>query len=147
MEYRVLGRTGVRVSPICLGTDNVADPTPEDEATRILNRVMDEGLNLLDTGDVYAGGEGEKIIGRALKANGRRHDMIIATKVDYGKRRAGVLARRSEHFWSERSRAHASEPDPRVRELIAATADRLHRPLSDPSLLSRYSSRRDPGVP
>ena len=89
MEYRVLGRTGVRVSPICLGTDNFADPTPEDEAIRILNRAMDEGLNLLDTGDVYADGEGEKIIGRALKANGRRHDMVIATKVDHGKRRPG----------------------------------------------------------
>jgi len=89
MEYRVLGRTGVRISPICLGTDNFADPTPEDEATRILNRALDEGLNLLDTGDVYADGEGEKIIGRALKANGRRHDVIIATKVDHGKRRPG----------------------------------------------------------
>ncbi len=89
MEYRILGRTGVRVSPICLGTDNFADPTPADEATRILNRAMDEGLNLLDTGDVYADGEGEKIIGRALKDNGRRHDMIIATKVDHGKRRPG----------------------------------------------------------
>ena len=57
MEYRVLGRTGVRVSPICLGTDNFADPTPEEEAARILNRALDEGLNLLDTGDVYADGE------------------------------------------------------------------------------------------
>ena len=43
MEYRILGRTGVRVSPICLGTDNFADPTPADEATRILNRALDEG--------------------------------------------------------------------------------------------------------
>jgi len=89
MEYRTLGRTGVRVSPICLGTDNFADPTPADEATRILNRALDEGLNLLDTGDVYAEGEGEKIIGRALKDNGKRHDVIIATKVDHGKRRPG----------------------------------------------------------
>jgi aryl-alcohol dehydrogenase-like predicted oxidoreductase len=90
MEYRVLGRTGIQVSSICLGTDNFADPTPVDEATRILNRCLEAGINLLDTGDVYADGEGEKIIGRALKDNGLRHQTLIATKVDHGKRRPGL---------------------------------------------------------
>ena len=90
MEYRVLGRTGVQVSSICLGTDNFADPTPADEATRILNRALEAGINLLDTGDVYADGEGEKIIGRALKENGLRHQTLIATKVDHGQRRPGL---------------------------------------------------------
>ena len=89
MDYRVLGRTGVRVSSICLGTDNFADPTPAEESTRILNRALEAGINLLDTGDVYADGEGEKIIGRALKENGLRHQTLIATKVDHGKRRPG----------------------------------------------------------
>ena len=89
MKYRVLGRTGVNVSPLCLGTDNFADPTPEKEASEILTTALDAGINLIDTGDVYADGEGEKIIGRTLKKRGGRHKVIIATKVDHGKRRPG----------------------------------------------------------
>jgi aryl-alcohol dehydrogenase-like predicted oxidoreductase len=49
----------------------------------MLNRALDVGINLLDTGDVYAGGEAEKMIGRALKANGRRHEVLLSTKVDH----------------------------------------------------------------
>ncbi|MDH3692835.1 MAG: aldo/keto reductase [Gammaproteobacteria bacterium] len=89
MEYKLLGRTGVNVSCISLGTDNFADPTPEEEASAILNRALDVWINLIDTGDVYADGEGERIIGRTLKANGRRDHVLIATKVDHGKRRPG----------------------------------------------------------
>ena len=89
MEYRTLGRTGINVSSLCLGTDNFADPTPEKECALILDKALDAGINLIDTGDVYAEGEGEKIIGRALKANKRRHKTIIATKVDHGRRRPG----------------------------------------------------------
>ena len=89
MEYRTLGRTGVRVSCLCLGTDNFADPTPEEEAARILNRALDAGINLIDTGDTYADGEGEKIIGRTLARRGRRDQVLIATKVDHGRRRPG----------------------------------------------------------
>ena len=83
MEYRQLGRTGVRVSPLCFGTDNFADPTPEAECIEMLDRAFDAGINLLDTGDIYAEGEGERIIGRALKSNGRRHSTLISTKVDH----------------------------------------------------------------
>jgi len=90
MEYRVLGRTGVKVSCLCLGTDNFADPTPADESAAILNSALEAGINLIDTGDVYAEGEGERIIGRTLKANGLRHQVLIATKVDHGQRRPGL---------------------------------------------------------
>jgi len=90
VEYRVLGRTGVNVAPLALGTDNFADPTPEDESTLMLERAMDAGINLIATGDVYAEGEGERVIGRALKASGRRHEVLISTKVDHGRRRVGV---------------------------------------------------------
>ena len=90
MEYRVLGRTGVKVSCIAFGTDNFLDPTPEDESTRMLYRALDAGVNLLDTGDNYAEGEGERMIGRALKAAGRRHEVLLATKVDHGTSRPGV---------------------------------------------------------
>ncbi len=89
MDYRLLGRTGIRVSPFALGTDNFMDPTPADESARILEMAMEAGINLLDTGDVYAGGAGEKIIGETLKRTGWREKMLIATKVDHGKRRPG----------------------------------------------------------
>ena len=81
--YRPLGRTGLKVSPICLGTDNFANPTSEDESVNIINCAIDNGINLIDTANSYAAGECEKIIGRALKANGRRVDVILATKVYY----------------------------------------------------------------
>jgi len=83
MEYRNLGRTGVKVSPLCLGTDNFANPTPEKESIRMLEAALDAGINFLDTSNIYAQGESERIIGRAFAKNGRRHQTIIATKVHY----------------------------------------------------------------
>ncbi len=83
MEYRRLGRSGVKIAPLCLGTDNFANPTPEDEAKAMLNRAIDAGINLIDTSNSYAKGESERIIGRALKENGRRQDVLIATKAHY----------------------------------------------------------------
>lgn len=81
--YRTLGRTGVKVSPLVLGTDNFDNPTPEDEAARIIDAALDAGINLIDTSNSYRTGESERIIGRALKANGRRDQVLIATKVHY----------------------------------------------------------------
>ncbi len=89
MEYRLIGKTGIKVSCLALGTDNFADPTPEKESSLILETSIDAGINLVDTGDVYADGEGEKIIGRTLKRNKKRDQVLIATKVDHGKRRPG----------------------------------------------------------
>jgi aryl-alcohol dehydrogenase-like predicted oxidoreductase len=84
MEYKILGRTGLEVSSIAFGTDNFLDPTPEKESTKMLDIAIDAGINLIDTGDVYAGGEAEKMIGRALKKLGRRNEILISTKVDHG---------------------------------------------------------------
>jgi aryl-alcohol dehydrogenase-like predicted oxidoreductase len=81
MEYRTLGRTGVRVSALALGTANFADPTPEHEAHRILYRAVEAGINLIDTGDSYGGGEAERIIGRALKDSGLRQRVLLTSKV------------------------------------------------------------------
>ena len=83
MEYRILGRSGVKVAPLGLGTGNFADPTPEDEAASIINRAIDAGINLIDTGNSYSNGESEGMIGRALAAGKRRHEVILATKVFY----------------------------------------------------------------
>ncbi|NJN99168.1 MAG: aldo/keto reductase [Anaerolineales bacterium] len=83
MEYRNLGRTGVKVAPLCLGTDNFANPTPVTESIEIINRALDGGINLIDTSNSYAKGEAERIIGQALAENKRRHEVLIATKAHY----------------------------------------------------------------
>lgn len=80
MEYRQLGRAGVRVSKLCLGTMNFAAGTDEPEATRIIDEAIDAGINFIDTADVYARGQSEEFIGRALAANGHRDDVVLATK-------------------------------------------------------------------
>lgn len=83
MEYRLLGRTGVRVSPLCLGTQNFGVPTEEAEAARMIGVALDAGINLIDTSNSYNKGESERIIGRTLKQSGRRHETLIATKAHY----------------------------------------------------------------
>ena len=81
MEYRSLGRTGVMVSPLCLGAMNFPSPTPEDESLAIINRALDAGINIIDTANVYNRGESERVVGKALKEGARRDQVILATKV------------------------------------------------------------------
>lgn len=81
MEFRSLGRTGVKVSPLCLGAMNFGGPTTEDESLQIINTALDGGINFIDTANVYNAGESENIVGRALKANGKREQVVLATKV------------------------------------------------------------------
>lgn len=83
MEYRDLGRTGVKVSPLCLGTMNFPEPSGEAQSIAIINRALDGGINFIDTANVYNQGESEKTVGRALEENGRRDGVVLATKV-YG---------------------------------------------------------------
>ena len=80
MEYRVLGRSGVKVAPLGLGTGNFADPTPEAESIRMLNRAVDAGINLIDTANSYTNGESERFIGRAFAKGLPRHEVVLATK-------------------------------------------------------------------
>lgn len=84
MNYRPLGRTGVLVSPLCLGAMNFGGPTDEAESIAIINHALDGGINFIDTANVYNAGESERIVGKALKENGRRDQVVLATKV-YGK--------------------------------------------------------------
>jgi len=83
MIYKNLGRSGLKVSAFCLGTDNFANPTPEDECARMIDAALDGGLNFIDTSDSYVKGECERIIGRALAKNKRRDEVVLATKVYY----------------------------------------------------------------
>ncbi len=81
MEYRSLGRSGVMVSPLCLGTMNFGAPTDEAESIRIIDRALEAGINFIDTANVYNAGESERIVGKALKQNGKRDAVVLATKV------------------------------------------------------------------
>jgi aryl-alcohol dehydrogenase-like predicted oxidoreductase len=80
MEYRPLGRTGVSVSKLCLGTMMFGDWGTQDhgESINIIHRAFDAGITFVDTADVYSQGESEVIVGKALA--GRRHDIVLATK-------------------------------------------------------------------
>ena len=98
MRHRVLGRSGIRVSELCLGTMNFGGPTDEAESGRIIDHALGAGINFIDTANVYTEGRSEEIIGRALK--GRRNNVVLATKVaqvvgkgplDYGLSRLHIM--------------------------------------------------------
>lgn len=86
MDYRNLGRTGVKVSPLCLGTMNFGYRTPDSDAIAIIHLALDKGINFVDTADMYGqparGGRGqgitEEIVGKALQ--GKRDQVVLATK-------------------------------------------------------------------
>ena len=84
MDYRGLGRTGMHVSPLCLGAMMFGawGEPDHDACIRIIHRALDAGINFIDTADAYSDGESEAIVGRAL-ANGRRDQVILATKFHY----------------------------------------------------------------
>src|SRR5215207_2800963 len=86
MEYRDLGRAGVKVSPICLGNMNFGGSADEGVSRSIMERAVDAGINFFDTANVYQKSVSEQILGRWLKDGGpaRRDALVIATKV-YGK--------------------------------------------------------------
>ncbi len=91
MDYAHLGRTGLKVSRLCLGTMNFGDATDEATAFRIMDAAMETGINFVDTADVYGGpqspdmakgfGLSEEIIGRWLAQGGKRDEIVLATKV------------------------------------------------------------------
>jgi aryl-alcohol dehydrogenase-like predicted oxidoreductase len=83
MEYRTLGRTGVQVSALALGTANFGSHTSEAAAREIMQTALDAGINLFDTADSYGQGESERIIGRFLKETDQRDHVILTTKVYY----------------------------------------------------------------
>ncbi|MFD8613684.1 aldo/keto reductase [Streptomyces sp. NPDC059631] len=83
MRHRVLGGTGIEVSPYCLGTmmfGSVGN-ADHDDCARIVHAALDEGINFVDTADMYSAGESETVVGKALK--GRRDDVVLATKVHF----------------------------------------------------------------
>jgi aryl-alcohol dehydrogenase-like predicted oxidoreductase len=82
MEYRRLGRSGVLVSPLCLGAMNFGGPTNEADSFAIMQKAVDGGINFFDTANVYNNGESERIVGKFLKENNLREQVVLATKVN-----------------------------------------------------------------
>jgi aryl-alcohol dehydrogenase-like predicted oxidoreductase len=83
MKYRPLGRTGVQVSNLCLGTMMFGawGNTDHDDSIRIIHRALDAGVNFIGTADVYSAGESEEIVGKAIGTPpSRRDDVVLATK-------------------------------------------------------------------
>ena len=78
MQYRRLGRTGLLVSEVCMGTMTFGGAADEEASRAIVERCLDAGVNFFDTADVYTEGRSEEILGRLV--TGRRHDLVIATK-------------------------------------------------------------------
>jgi aryl-alcohol dehydrogenase-like predicted oxidoreductase len=84
MEHRSLERTGMQVSPLCLGAMMFGawGESDHDTSIKIIHRALDAGINFVDTADVYSQGESEVIVGKAL-ANSRRDEVILATKFHF----------------------------------------------------------------
>jgi aryl-alcohol dehydrogenase-like predicted oxidoreductase len=127
MEHRTLGRTGVQVSPLCLGAMMFGawGNPDQDDAVRIIHRALDAGINFIDTADVYSAGESEQIVGKAL-AGGRRDDVVLATKV-HASMGKDPNARGNSRRWI------MTEVDNSLRRLGTEHIDlyQIHRP--DPS--------------
>jgi aryl-alcohol dehydrogenase-like predicted oxidoreductase len=139
MDQRPLGRTGVSVSKLCLGTMMFGAWGNGDhgDSIRIIHAALDAGINFLDTADVYSGGESEEIVGKAL-AGGRRDDVVLATKVhgamgDDPNRRGNsrrwivqeveASLRRLGTDWIDLYQIHRPEPGTDLEETLGALTD------------------------
>ncbi len=143
MHYRALGGTGIQVSAYCLGTMMFgADGNPDhDECIRIIRAALDQGINFVDTADMYGepGGETEEIVGKAL--TGRREEVVLATKVHFqmgeGRNRSGnsrrwILAEAEESLrrlrtdWIDLYQIHRPDPATDIEETLSALTDLVH---------------------
>jgi aryl-alcohol dehydrogenase-like predicted oxidoreductase len=127
MEYRTLGHTGVKVSPLCLGAmmfGGWGNPD-HDDSIRIIHRALDAGVNFIDTADVYSHGESEEIVGKAL-AGARRANVVLATKVH------GTMGEDPNEFGNSR-RWIVREVENSLRRLGTDYIDlyQIHRPELD----------------
>ena len=138
MEHRHLGRTGVSVSKLCLGTMMFgAWGNPDhDDSIRIIHAALDAGINFVDTADVYSAGESEQIVGKALKD--RRDDVVLATKVNMpmgedpnrrGNSRRWIIRevedslRRLDTDWIDLYQIHRPDPSTDIEETLGALTD------------------------
>jgi aryl-alcohol dehydrogenase-like predicted oxidoreductase len=140
MDTRVLGSTGVRVTPFCLGAmmfGGTWGNPDHDDGIRIIHRALDAGINFIDTADVYSEGESEVIVGKAL-TGGRRANVVLATKA-HGVMGKDVNERGSSRRWLIREceaslrrlgtdyidlyQVHRPDPDTDIDETLGALSD------------------------
>ncbi len=138
MQYRSLGRTGIKVSPYCLGAmmfGKIGNPD-HDDSIRIIHKAFDAGINFIDTADGYSRGESEEIVGKALK--GRRDTIVLATKVHMpmgddpnmqGNSRRWIIRavedslRRLGTDYIDLYQVHRPSPDTDIEETLSALTD------------------------
>jgi aryl-alcohol dehydrogenase-like predicted oxidoreductase len=140
MEYRNLGRSGLKVSPICLGTMLFGGPTDEASSARIIAKARDAGINFIDTADAYNAGRSEEVVGRAIAAERRR--WVLATKLanamgegpnERGLSRQWIFAateaslRRLDTDVIDISYLHKEDRDTPLAETVRAIADLIHQ--------------------
>jgi aryl-alcohol dehydrogenase-like predicted oxidoreductase len=138
MQYRTLGRTGIKVSPYALGAMMFgAGGNPDhDDSIRIIHKALDAGINFVDTADRYSAGESEEIVGKALK--GRRDHIVLATKVNgpmgddpnqRGNSRRWIMAevenslRRLQTDYIDLYQIHRPDPETDIEETLSALTD------------------------
>jgi aryl-alcohol dehydrogenase-like predicted oxidoreductase len=141
MQYRTLGRTGIKVSPYALGAmmfGAIGNPD-HDDSIRIIHTALDAGINFIDTADAYSYGESEEIVGKALK--GRRDDIVVATKLNRpmgddpnqrGNSRRWIMTaaenslRRLQTDHIDLYQIHRPDPDTDIEETLSALSDLIH---------------------
>jgi aryl-alcohol dehydrogenase-like predicted oxidoreductase len=137
--YRLLGTTGLRVSPLTLGAmmfGTIGNPD-HDDSVRIIHRALDAGINIIDTADVYSHGESEEIVGKALR--GRRDDVILATKVH------GAMSEDDPNQQGSSRRWIIQEVENSLRRLGTDYIDlyQLHRPRPETDIDDTLSALSD----
>ncbi|MET8340883.1 aldo/keto reductase [Streptosporangium canum] len=142
MHYRILGGTGIEVSAHCLGTMmfGAAGNSDHDECVRIIHAALDQGINFVDTADMYSAGESEEIVGKALR--GRRDDIVLATKVHFrmgeGPNRSGNSRRwiikeveeslkRLQTDWIDLYQVHRPDHTTDIEETLSTLTDLVHQ--------------------
>ena len=138
MELRPLGRTGVQVSSLCLGCMMFGGRTTPEDSANIIDRALDAGINFLDTANVYNAGRSEEATGAALKANGKRHRVVLATKFhgrmgegpnESGNSRRHIIEqceaslRRLQTDYIDLYQVHRPQPDIPIDETLRALDD------------------------
>jgi len=143
MNHRTLGRTGMKVTPLCLGAMMFGEwGNPDhDESVRIIHHALDAGINFIDTADVYSRGESEEIVAKAL-AGGKRDNVVLATKIhgtmgddpnEFGNSRRWIVRevenslRRLKTDWIDLYQIHRPEADTDIDETLGALSDLIHQ--------------------
>jgi len=129
MNYRQFGRTGVQVSPLCLGAWQFGLRTPKADALRMVDTALAAGLNFIDTASAYGDGASERILGEALQANGKRGKVFLATKFSGGFTRKRIVElceaslRNLQTDWIDLYQFHSANAQVPIDESLRALDD------------------------